>query len=89
MEFIEEGWTKFKRFRCKEGFIDKWTGDMADSPNRDKKSPIHLNSFTSYYRLNGDNGWFHKESFMPEIQQDILQLRLDFTAYEIWMSNLR
>ena len=32
IEWLLEGWVKFRRHNCKEGFIDVWHGDSVDNP---------------------------------------------------------
>lgn len=64
-ERIKEGWHSFIRIYCKEGFIDKWSGDMSDDPNREQKNTLHLNATHTFFRLNGIGKWepsndFHK-----------------------------
>ena len=33
VEQLEEGWVKFTRIHCKEGYIDRWMGDCINNPN--------------------------------------------------------
>lgn len=54
---LEEGWVKFTRIYCKEGFIDVWTGDAYHNPNDKVKSKWCINSFAVYVRLNGEGEW--------------------------------
>lgn len=86
-EQLQEGWVDFLRLHCKEGFIDRWQGDSAHDPNKEKKHPLCVNSFTSYYRLNGEGEWVHKAEFENRFFSDLLDCREDFTAEEIWSEN--
>lgn len=54
---MKEGWIDFQRIQCREGFIDRWIGDMADNPNLPTKNKWCLNAFVTYYRLNGTGEW--------------------------------
>ncbi len=81
-ERLQEGWVKFTRFYCKEGWIDQWVGDCADDPNRPIKSFYSLNAFSTCWRAKGTK-WF------PELNKGHLHIKLDkyaqeYTSDEIW-----
>jgi hypothetical protein len=83
MENKIEGWVKFQRFTCKEGYIDRWVGDCIDDPNRSTKNNIHLNTMATYFRLNGEGLWIHRRDFNnPEVY--IGEFKDDYSAKEIW-----
>jgi hypothetical protein len=86
-EFLEEGWVKFRRHQCKEGFIDYWMGDSINNPNESTKSRLQLNSSTAYFRLNGGK-WINRREFSSEIHTYLLLLSDECTATEIWLVNL-
>lgn len=83
-ERLKEGWVDFTRVYCKEGFIDCFFGDMADNPNRDKRSNIMLNAFDMWYRLGGTTEWVHKDDFRRNFQGIVYNSGEVFTAQEIW-----
>lgn len=67
-----EGWVKFSRYQCKEGFIDHWIGDMADNPNLETQSPTVMRAFHQYFRLNGKDKWFGAYDLNP-VYMDIIK----------------
>lgn len=79
---LSEGWVKFNRYPCKEGYIDRWIGDCIDNPNSVSKSQLKLNSFAEYYRLDGE--WIPNHDFDRIFFHQMLELRNQFTALEIW-----
>ena len=82
VNYLSEGWVKFNRIPCKEGYIDRWIGDCINNPNSVSKSQLQLNSFAEYYRLEGE--WMPKHEFDRLFYHQILELRNQFTAQEIW-----
>jgi hypothetical protein len=48
-----EGWVVFDRIHFKEGHVDRCLVDAAHNPNEKQKRNWCLNSFTTYFRLNG------------------------------------
>lgn len=82
VNYLSEGWVKFNRIQCKEGYIDRWIGDCINNPNSISKSQLQLNSFAEYYRLDGE--WLPKHEFDRMFYHQILELRNQFTAQEIW-----
>ena len=82
VNYLSEGWVKFNRIQCKEGYIDRWIGDCINNPNSINKSQLQLNSFAEYYRLDGE--WLPKHEFDRMFYHQILELRNQFTAREIW-----
>lgn len=87
IENLEEGWVKFKRLHCAEGWIDIWRGDSADDPNRMTPRPFNLNSTSTWYRLN-ESLWRGSRDFTPEFHHDILEYGEEFTAAEIYYDDL-
>jgi len=83
IETLKYNWTTIKRFHCKEGYIDKWTGDMSDDPENINALPYSLNSFITLYRLN-DGEWIErlKSSTKSSLYDD--ETRKLFTATEIF-----
>ena len=49
VNYFSEGWVKFNRIQCKEGYIDRWIGDCINNPNSISKSQLQLNSFAEYF----------------------------------------
>ena len=82
MNYIQEGWVKFTRTECKEGFIDVWTGDCADNPNNKHKNRWNLNSFKTYMRLNGEGKWIEPDR--RAVKSFILDFKDFLTAEEIF-----
>lgn len=80
VELIKEGWVKFRRFHCKEGYIDEWMGDAINHPDNESESKLQLNSFKTYWRCNGKR-W---EYFPWNSIMEYLDLREVFSAEEIW-----
>lgn len=83
MKNKEEGWVKFVRYSCKEGHIDRWTGDCINNPNNPTKSSLQLNSFVTYWRCN-DSEWIHANEIGRNNIYSLLEMREEFTAQEIW-----
>lgn len=81
---IEEGWVKFRRVYCKEGFIDIWRGDSINNPNKSSKHSMQLNSTTEYYRLCGQEKWYNKRDFKQSLISDLTLYGPMFSAKEIW-----
>lgn len=81
-EYIQEGWVKFTRTECKEGFIDVWTGDCIDNPNNKYKNKWNLNGFNTYMRLNGEDKWI-KLGRRP-VKSFLLDFKDNATAEEIF-----
>jgi hypothetical protein len=82
-ELLTEGWVQFWRIICKEGFIDRWIGDMGNNPNLPTKNQWGLNAFVTYYRLNGTGEWIEKGCF-NKIQAEMLDNMDVCSAQEIW-----
>jgi hypothetical protein len=84
METIKENWYSFNRYYCKEGFIDSWSGDSANSPNEQEKKNYQLNSTVTMYRLNGKGQWYSR-NFLKSIFNSIMSIECQlFSANEIW-----
>jgi hypothetical protein len=79
---MSEGWVYFTRFYCKGGHIDRWVGDSINNPNSITKSSLQLNSFTDYYRIDGE--WISNHDFQRGFFHKILELRSKLSAKEIW-----
>jgi hypothetical protein len=85
----KEGNIIFTRYYCKEGYIDVYTGDVANNPNHSIPTNMKLNSVRTYYRCNESN-WltsFHLINFSKIME--FLEIREYFTADDIWMQLLR
>lgn len=78
-----EGWVKFSRYQCKEGFIDRWMGDVADNPNLPNKSTVALNAFSQWFRLNGKGAWVSARDLNPAYMA-IINHCCDDTSEGIW-----
>lgn len=87
-EFFNEKWYSFLRIYCKDGYIDRWTGDCFDDPNKDNKSRLCGNMSSTWYRLNKGR-WYHKDEFTNRFQNDIYDLSSGFAAAEIFISYFR
>ncbi|PCJ92268.1 MAG: hypothetical protein COA50_15670 [Flavobacteriaceae bacterium] len=84
MGTLEEGWVKFRRFSCKEGFIDRWRGDCIDDPNLNFENKLNLNSGTTFFRLNGQDKWINQEDLNRRFVNHVPEYALIFSAKEIW-----
>ncbi len=80
---LNEGWVRFVRYYCKEGYIDRWMGDVIDDPNLPNKNQMQLNSTATYYRFNGSK-WISDRELGRMNMLNLLQLREGFSAQEIW-----
>lgn len=81
---LSEKWYDFIRYYCKEGYIDIWSGDLANNPNNEKKNTINLNTSSHYFRLN-DSEWISGyENFKKHFNIELVELYQDFSAEEIW-----
>ena len=80
-EQLQEGWIKFTRWYCKEGYLDRWIGDSINNPNNENQHQMCLNSMVSYWRCGGE--WVNSKELSKNILS-LLDLREDFTAKEIW-----
>ncbi len=80
---LKYNWTTIKRFHCKEGYIDIWTGDMGSDPDNKVASRVSLNAFITLYRLN-DGKWIDRvnRSIKTSLYDD--EIRELFTAEEIF-----
>jgi hypothetical protein len=87
-EHLEEGWVKFIRIHCKEGWIDRWIGDCINDPNNPTKNKINLNSSITYYRCNNKK-WIIDKHLGGSKILTLLTMREEFTAKEIWDELLR
>lgn len=81
-EQLSEGWVSFTRWHCKEGCLDRWIGDSINNPNNATKHQMCLNSTTSYWRYNGE--WINEGDLKRNLVFQLLELREEFTAEEIW-----
>ena len=89
VEWIKEGWVVFRRIHCKEGFIDCWIGDQINNPNNPKMSQYQVNSFTSFFRLNGETEWVSKNSFDNGFPNFIVKNSENFDSTFLWNVSLR
>ena len=88
-ELLKEKWFTFRRIQCIEGSVDMWTGDQADDPNREYQSHIHLNSISTWFRLDGKGLWVHAEN-LRGLLQDMYTYHELFSAKDLWyMAMLR
>ncbi len=85
---LEEGWVKFIRIDCKEGWIDRWIGDCINNPNNPVKARINLNSSVTYYRCNVGQWVIDRDLGRSQILE-LLSMREEFTSIEIWDELLR
>lgn len=83
-ESIEEGWVKFRRKYFNEGFIDCWIGDSANDPNCIGPLNFQLNSFSQFFRLNGQDKWFSDNEFIYGFSHMGEMCRLHLTAKQYW-----
>jgi hypothetical protein len=80
---LKEGWVDFTRYYCKSGWIDRWTGDSINDPNRPTKSNWQLNSFAQFWRFDG-GGWISDYDLGGKSKvYPYLDIRQDFTSVEI------
>ncbi len=87
-EQLEEGWIKFVRYYCKEGYLDKWMGDSIDNPNNSSKNQMSLNSNITYWRCNNSKWLSDYEIGRGEVS-GMLEISDSFTAEEIWNEILK
>jgi len=87
-ELLQEGWVEFRRYRCLEGYIDCWSGDCANDPNRLTKSLYNLNAIRTYFRLNNGE-WVESNELGRAHAADIHNYGEPFTAEEIWNEWIR
>jgi len=88
-EIKQEGWVKFERFHCKEGFIDRWIGDAINNPNNKEKSLLNLNSFKTYYRLDGKGGWIESSKMERSFVTSIAVFCNNNTSKDIWEDGIK
>jgi len=79
----KEGWVEFTRFKCKEGFIDCWTGDLINNPNNYKKSTWCVNSMSTYYRFNEKGKWISSNEFKDNFMDILMKTKNILTANEL------
>ncbi len=79
-ETLTEGWVKFTRRYFSEGYIDRWVGDSINNPNNSKQHQMQLNSFASYYRIEGGQWVNNHELFKMNQHWQMTHL----TAQMIW-----
>jgi hypothetical protein len=79
-ERLSEGWVEFLRIHCKEGYLDRWSGDCINNPNNEIKHRLQLNSIVTYWRCN-DSKWYYGNGGLFELTSEYFKL---FTANEIW-----
>ena len=82
-EKIQQGWVKFSRCHCTEGYIDIWYGDCAHNPNHKDEPKWNLNGFTTYIRLNGEGEW-HPNDYRRGVLGFTCEMAEAFTSQEIW-----
>jgi hypothetical protein len=85
---LKEKWYEFFRYKCKEGYIDRWSGDCINNPNNEKKSPCQLNSFATYFRC-GDKRWVRDRYLKHNFLDFIKANKEKQTAEEIFKEGLR
>lgn len=83
IENLEDGWVKFRRYYCKEGFIDYWIGNGLDNPNLQTPNQLSL-GIKSYFRLNGTGGWKERMWFKENLVGLLNIGCRSSTAEEIW-----
>ena len=83
VEFLQEGWVRFRRHNCKEGFIDVWQGDSIDNPNNAEECRINLNSISVWIRCNNSE-WISVRDLTKRHYLPYLDMAEEFTAEEIW-----
>lgn len=82
----KEGWISYRRKKFKKGFIDCFTGDSSDDPNAIAPYHFKLNSFSQWYRLNGEGVWYNESQFHHGFKNVFLNDRLYFEADEVWQN---
>jgi len=70
------------------GYVDRWIGDCINHPNNETKHQWQLNSFDTYYRLNGGE-WVNDREIGRDIYINLQQFREEFSADEIWDITLK
>jgi hypothetical protein len=76
-----EGWVKFARRHFADGgTIDRWVGDCINDPNRPTQSNLQLNTFATYYRLNGGTWINDRDLFKMGVHWSMT----DLPAAMIW-----
>lgn len=88
IEDINEKWYTIRRYHCKEGFIDRYTGDSINHPDNDQKSTVNLNHIVSYYRLSSDGKWIDRNQIKSIFDLLTFENMKVFTAKEIWIETL-
>lgn len=80
----QEGWVKFVRYHCEEGFIDVWTGNGLSNPNLPEPNNISA-GIKTYFRLNGIEEWKERIHYFKDDPIGMLNIGSDWnTANEIW-----
>jgi hypothetical protein len=83
----QEGWVSFLRIYCREGYIDRWMGDIAHDPNKTEQSQWCLNAFATYYRLNGEGEWINAHDFKRDFWGVLGNGIEHRTSNDIWEEN--
>jgi hypothetical protein len=81
---MKEGWVEFTRIPCKIGFVDKWVGDSGSNPNYPQASNFSLNSFNTWFRLNGKGKWIDKSQFRFNFYNTLTFERGLYNAEDLW-----
>ena len=88
VEQLTEGWVVFERIYCKDGYIDKWMGDMINNPNNKTKSQYQLNAFAVYFRFSSKNEWINAKEFWPMLDDTISKYAESKSSDEIYNMHL-
>jgi hypothetical protein len=81
-EALEEGWVRFTRVYCLDGYIDRWIGDAGSNPNNPKRNQWSLNSFSQWFRFNGGKWMADSELGRGKIVS-MIENKNEFTAQQI------
>lgn len=86
---MQEGWVEFRRIDCKEGFVDHFISDSACNPNILKKPTYHVNTYETYFRLNGKGKWINKHFFKYGFWSVVVNEPLEHNAEMLWEDYLK
>ncbi len=82
-------WVKFRTIEhAGGGSVDVWRGDCINNPNNPQIQRLQLNSFATYYRLNGEGLWVDSRDFDGDLLV-WLKTNQDEKAGDIWKTALK
>ena len=82
---MKEKWFEFTRFNCIEGYIDYFSDDAAQDPNRPVRAGYRLNATRAWFRLSGESNWFSDRDFKSGFFIAIRNSADEMSAKTIWL----